>query len=343
MKVPLIFDVRRGSTEDGPGIRTAVFFKGCNLGCAWCHNPESIDPGEEIGFFAQHCIACGDCEKVCPEAACRVDNPGRIERRLCTRCGACADACPAKALRRIGRSYPVEELMELLLMDAPFYHASRGGVTLSGGEPTLCMEYAGDILQRLQEHAVHTAIETNGFFAWDEFRETILPYVDLVMMDVKVIDPLKHPAFTGASNAAHELIIENLRRLAGEYRSRLLARVPLIPGFTAETGNLEGIAALLRSLGLERYALLPYNPTWFHKAAAIGRSTDPRLSTRMLTRDKLERCKACFPGNKVPASLPQGKGIHTRRSARDKEGSSGKSGDVKSVSKKVHRVKTRRA
>jgi pyruvate formate lyase activating enzyme len=340
MKVPLIFDVRRGSTEDGPGIRTAAFFKGCNLRCAWCHNPESIDPDEEIGFFARHCIACGDCENVCPEAACRVENPVRIERRLCTRCGACADACPAKALRRIGRSYPVEELMERLLMDAPFYHASRGGVTLSGGEPTLCMEYAGDILQRLQEHAVHTAIETNGFFAWDEFRETILPYVDLIMMDVKMIDPSKHHDFTGASN---EVIIENLRRLAGEHRSRLLARVPLIPGFTAETENLEGIAALFRSLGLERYALLPYNPTWFHKAAAIGRSIGPRLSTRMLTRDKLERCEACFSGNKEAAPLPHGKGIDTRRSARDKEGSSGKSEGVKSVSKKVHRVQARRA
>ena len=339
MSVPLIFDVRRGSTEDGPGIRTAVFFKGCSLRCAWCHNPEAIAADEEIGFYAQQCIACGDCEKMCPEAACRLDNPVRIERSLCNRCGACAHVCPGKALRKIGRPYQADELMDLLLMDVPFYRSSGGGVTLTGGEPTLHMEYARDILERLKEHAVHTAIETNGLFAWDRFRETMLPHVDLIMMDVKVVDPLKHRAYTGASN---EVIIENLRRLVREHPSRLLARVPLVPGFTATTDNLRETAALFRSLGLARYALLPYNPTWFHKAAAIGRPVDPRLSAHLLTRDELSVCKACFTGSQLSASARPEQNTYTINAGLDKEDSSGKSDIVKTGGAKIHRAQARR-
>jgi len=274
----MIFDVRRGSTEDGPGVRTTVFFKGCNLRCRWCHNPESIDAQEEIGFYPQACIACGECLRACPVSACRMDNPLRIERALCTRCGACTDTCPANGLRRVGHRYFSEELIELLILDEPFYRASGGGVTLSGGEPTLHMEYAGDILRRLKERGIHTAIETNGLFSWERFSEAILPHVDLIMMDVKLADPEKHCEYAGASN---DSILENLRRMARECPSRLLPRIPLIPGFTATAENLNAIASLFRALAIERYALLPYNPTWFHKARAIGVPIDTRLSETM--------------------------------------------------------------
>lgn len=278
MNVPLIFDVRRGSTEDGPGIRTTVFFKGCTLNCRWCHNPESIDARQEIGFYPQACIGCGECQKVCPASACHLDTESRIDRTMCTRCGACADACPAKALRKIGRAYPPEELMDLLLRDMPLYRASGGGITLSGGEPMLHMEYAAEILRALKERRINTAIETNGLFPWGGFATMILPNIDLIMMDVKLADPEEHRQYTGASNA---VILGNLRRLASEHSSLLQVRVPLVPGFTTSDENLGAIASLLSGLGIERSMLLPYNPTWFHKAAAIGRQVDPMLSPQM--------------------------------------------------------------
>ena len=291
---PLIFDVRRGSIEDGPGIRSVVFFKGCNLHCPWCHNPESIDPMQEIAFFPQGCIACGACEEACPFSACTLGNPQRIDRAACARCGACVDACPSNALRRVGRTYLREEILAILLRDVAFYKASGGGVTFSGGEPTLHMEYAADLLAQLKKRGIHTAIETNGLFLWEAFQRTILPRVDLIMMDVKLIDPEKHREYTGASN---DLIIENLGRLARERTSTLLPRVPLIPGFTSTADNLGAIRSLLGRLGIERHALLAYHPTWFHKATAISRAIDPRLSTRVPTREerngwsRLELCQ----------------------------------------------------
>ncbi len=282
-RVPLVFDVKRGSTGDGPGIRSTVFFKGCNLHCPWCHNPESISPLEEIGFFSRTCIVCGACEKACPFSACRLDNPRRIDRALCTRCGTCVDVCPAKALRRIGRPYLPEDLVDILIKDLPFYKASGGGVTFSGGEPMLYMEYVADILERLKKQGIHTAIETSGLFPWETFRNEVLPLVDLIMMDAKLADPAKHREYTGASN---ESIIENLGHLARERPWALLPRIPLIPGFTATAENLSATGLLFRRLGIERFELLEYNPTWFHKAAAVGRTINPQLATRVPTAEE---------------------------------------------------------
>jgi pyruvate formate lyase activating enzyme len=339
MNAPLIFNVRRGSTEDGPGIRTTVFFKGCNLRCLWCHNPESVDTREEIGFYSQACVACGDCERACPESACRLDNPSRIDRAICARCGACADACPAKALSRVGHFYPPDELIDLLVRDVPFYRASGGGVTLSGGEPTLHMEYAGDILRRLKEQGIHTAIETNGFFPWDRFSDAILPNVDLIMMDVKLADLEKHREYTGESNG---VIVENLRRIAREYPSLLLPRVPLVPGFTATTENLVAIGSLFRTLGLARYVLLPYNPTWFHKAAAVGKPVDTRLSARMPSLGESTAWQARFRADSVStASCARTSRANQTVRKRGKGNEKAKPDDTDR--EKVHRVQARRA
>jgi pyruvate formate lyase activating enzyme len=288
---PFIFDIKRGSLEDGPGIRTTVFIKGCNLRCLWCHNPESLDPDLEIGFYPRDCINCGDCVEACPVSACQLENPALIDRETCTRCGDCVAACPGKALRILGRFYGVDELLEILLRDRMFYTVSGGGVTLSGGEPTLFLDYGAEILGRLKELGIHTALQTNGCFLWENFRQKLLPQVDLVMMDLKLADGRKHRKYTGQDNS---LIFANLRNLLQENPEGVLPRIPLIPGFTSTLENLQAISHRLRELGVHKCSLLPYNPTWFHKAESIGKPVDAIISTHFLTPEELATCRKIF-------------------------------------------------
>jgi pyruvate formate lyase activating enzyme len=288
---PLIFEIKRYALDDGPGIRTTVFFKGCNLHCPWCHNVESIDPDLEIGFFPQECIQCGDCVLACPVSACHLETSGLIDRKQCTRCGDCVEACPGRALRSYGRLYTVDELVEILLRDRAFSLVSGGGVTLSGGEPTLYMDYCAATLSPLKDLGFHTAIQTNGFFPWDEFRQKLLPLVDLVLIDVKLADGPEHRRYTGHDN---ERIIANLCHLLEAEPSKVLPRIPLIPGITATTENLTALSRLLREAGASRCALLPYNPTWFHKAESLGKKVDGRMPDRMLTPGELRACRELF-------------------------------------------------
>ncbi|MDP3030067.1 MAG: glycyl-radical enzyme activating protein [Deltaproteobacteria bacterium] len=302
---PLVFDIKRHALEDGPGIRSTVFFKGCPLTCLWCQNPESIDPGPEIGFYPRDCIKCGDCVQACPVSACALEDPFLIDRKRCTMCGDCVEACPGRALRLIGRFYPVDELVDILLRDKIFYEVSGGGVTFSGGEPTVFMDYAAAVLKALKDSGIHTAIQTNGFFAWEEFGEKILPYVDLIMFDVKLADADKHREYTGQSN---ELILANLKNLLSEIRrgvsetrrggdereEAVLPRIPLIPEFTATVENLRSISDLLKGLGVKKCSLLPYNPTWISKAENFGKNVDPRLSRYLLTPQELKKYQDIF-------------------------------------------------
>lgn len=288
---PLIFDIKRHALEDGPGIRTTVFFKGCQLRCWWCQNPESLDPEPEIGFYAAECLGCGECAAVCPQGAVSLDNPARIDRRLCNRCGDCAVACPGGGLRLIGRYYPVEELMDKLLRDRPFYKVSGGGVTLSGGEPTLHMAYSSLLLQSLKQHGIHVALQTNGFFNWSEFAGHLLDFVDLIMFDVKLANPAEHLKYTGQENG---LILANLARLAQARSDAVLPRIPLIPGITATEGNLREISRGLQKLGLNRCSLLPYNPTGFSKADHIGKPVSPQLSRRLMSAAEEQQCQEIF-------------------------------------------------
>ena len=291
---PLIFDIKRGSAEDGPGIRTTVFFKGCPLRCVWCHNPESIDPSPEIGFYEKDCIGCGDCVAACPLSACRLENTLQIERSLCDRCGRCAEACPAGALRLIGRFYSPEELLEILLRDRVFYEVSQGGVTLSGGEPTLFLDYCREVLRGLKKRGIHTAVQTNGFFDLAQFRRKLLPYLDLVMFDLKLAGESEHRQWTGAGNG---IIMENLKGLLRRNSVAVLPRVPLIPHFTATRRNVEALSALIHEAGAGTSSLLPYNPTWFYKAQSIGRPVDESLSSRLLTSDEMLKWQGIFKRN----------------------------------------------
>ncbi|MHC4629051.1 MAG: glycyl-radical enzyme activating protein, partial [Planctomycetota bacterium] len=265
---PLVVDIKRDSLEDGPGIRSVVFFKGCPLRCTFCHSPETQDPKIEISFSERKCLRCGRCADCCPQGAIDLSNARRIDRTKCTRCSQCVDICPNKALRKIGRFYSVDSLVEILLRDLPFYRHSGGGVTLSGGECTLYPRYVESLLKNLKARQIHIVLETCGYFNFDVFSRRMLPYIDLTYFDVKIADPGTHKKHTGKTN---QKILDNLSRLLREKRTAVHPRVPLIPGTTATSVNLSAIVDLLAEAGAEDVSLLPYNPMGIEMAVNLGK------------------------------------------------------------------------
>jgi pyruvate formate lyase activating enzyme len=238
-----ILHLQRLSTEDGPGIRTTVFFKGCPLHCAWCHNPESISNRMQTQWFAVRCLDCRTCIETCPNGCLTMTDKGLlIDRARCQVCGKCADACPSGALETIDRTVSVEELLAELLKDRAYYEKSGGGVTLSGGEPTFQPDFAEALLRGLKEQGIATALDTCGLTSTHTL-DRLLPFTDLVLFDLKLKDPALHYEFTGVSN---KQILENLVYIR-DYRPgqtrlfELWIRTPLIPGATALEGNLQAV------------------------------------------------------------------------------------------------------
>jgi pyruvate formate lyase activating enzyme len=251
-----VFNIQRFCVQDGPGVRTTVFFKGCPLRCAWCSNPESQTALHEVGHNDTLCTRCGRCLEVCEVgarslAAART----RIDRGTCISCGTCAGQCLAGALRVYGADLSLEKVYAEVVRDKPFYGSSGGGVTASGGEPLLYADFVASLFARCGVEGIHTCLETCGDApesAWD----TVLPYTDLVLFDLKVMDPRDHERLTGRSNA------RILARLAhvDDAAASLIIRVPLIPGITDTVGNLTAIASLAGSLKKRpEVHLLPYH------------------------------------------------------------------------------------
>jgi pyruvate formate lyase activating enzyme len=265
----VIFDIQRYSVHDGPGIRTVVFFKGCPLRCRWCQNPESLQRRPEIGFALERCIGCHHCEEACAEAAI-LRGTRRIDRARCTVCGECVDPCHAEALRIIGEEWGRDELMKEVLRDRPFYEDSGGGVTLSGGEPLLQIDFLEEFCSGCREEGLSVAVETSGAVPFDAFRR-LLPFVDLILYDVKAIDPSLHKAWTGSNN---EMILSNLEKLR---RSEIpvIPRVPIVPDHTALPANLDQIAAHLEGK-FQQVHLLPYHG-WGEPKRDLVDSPEPSL------------------------------------------------------------------
>ncbi len=287
---PLIVDIKKFSLEDGPGIRSTVFFKGCPLRCVFCHNPETQDPRMEIGFFADQCISCGACAKVCPKGAISLSLPQRIRRDKCDRCGRCADVCPGMGLRRIGRWYDENSLAAILLDDASYYRHSGGGVTLSGGEATLYPDYLEALLERLKGKGIHVALQTCGHFDFQVFETRILPRLDLVYFDVKIADPGAHRTHTGKTN---HRILENLRRVLRKGGVVVEPRIPIVPGITDTAENISAILKILRDAGANRVSMLPHNPLGLGKYGTLGRSR-PNIPNRFMKPEEEARVRGIF-------------------------------------------------
>lgn len=265
----LIYDVQRFSVHDGPGIRTTVFFKGCPLRCRWCQNPESLRVNPELWFDADRCQGTGACIPACPRFALAVGDR-RLSRERCDGCGLCVPACAHSAFRRIGREVTVDEVLAEVRRDEPFFKASGGGVTLSGGEPTLQLDFVAAFAAACREVGLSVGLQTCGAFAWTAFAPH-LPLFDFIHFDLKAIDAGRHRALTGSDNAA---ILSNARRLA-QSGTEVEFRMPLVGGHNDAEDDLNQLAAFVLGLGRSRLQLLPYHPMGESKLARLASPLAP--------------------------------------------------------------------
>jgi len=259
-----IFGFQAFSVHDGPGIRTTVFFKGCPLKCLWCHNPEGISGKPLLSFTRNRCIECGTCEQLCPDVHQIVQGRHTLDRTACRLCRRCVDACPAGALEVVGRGMSAGEVVADLLRDQRYYAASGGGITISGGEPLIQIEFAEAILRLLKPAGIHCAVETCGAVPFSAF-DRIAPLTDLFLYDMKETDPDRHLAYTGAELAP---ILTNLRRLR-TLGADLIIRCPIVPTLNDRAAHIQALAAL--SLEMDRpLEFLPYHPLGASKSERMG-------------------------------------------------------------------------
>jgi pyruvate formate lyase activating enzyme len=281
----IVTNIQRCSTEDGPGIRTTVFTKGCPMHCPWCHNIETIDADPVVVWYEAKCIGVQDCVRACPESALELTADGmKIDQELCNVCGACEEECPTGAIKVMGTYWNSDDLVEELLRDKIFFTTSNGGVTLSGGEATYQAEFSIDVATRLQSEGVHVALDTCGYCSEKVLRE-ILQHVDLVLYDLKIMNPQKHEEYTGVPL---ERVLENAKIVA-ESGKPIWIRTPVIPGYTDSEENIRSIAMFIVSnlQNVERYDLLAFNRMCTDKYKLFGLEY-PLKDAELMTEEIME-------------------------------------------------------
>ncbi|MGO8694393.1 MAG: glycyl-radical enzyme activating protein [Rectinemataceae bacterium] len=305
----LVLEIQRMSTEDGPGLRSTAFLKGCPLECAWCHNPESIDPRPQIQWIGLRCIApstrdgCGACIRACPRGALGRGRTGAVlvDRESCAGCGACAGACPGGAMELLGKRYTAQELARELLKDSAYFKSSdRGGVTLSGGEASAQGAFALETLRLCREAGTHTALDTCGVATWEGLSR-LYAETDLVLYDLKEADPVRHESFTGVGNGIVFRNLENTARLMREASmpAALWIRTPVIPGATDREENLYELGRRVAAIApprLERWELCAFNNLCADKYRRLGREWKYARSPLMIASDMSRLARAARRG-----------------------------------------------
>ena len=265
----LVFDIEKFATKDGPGIRTAVFLKGCPLHCLWCHNPESQEAGNELFFHPEKCVGCGKCAVVCPKG-CHSFSDGKhlFDRKNCVRCGLCAAECLYGSLEMVAKEMSAEEVIAEVVKDMPFFANSGGGLTLSGGEPMLQFDFTLALLKKAKAHGLHVCLETCGFAPIERYA-AIMPFVDIFLFDIKECDDAKHLEYTGVPLAP---IIKTLEFL-NEKGAHLILRCPIIPGLNARPEHFKFIGELAERLkNVLQVDVEPYHPLGISKSERLGKA-----------------------------------------------------------------------
>ena len=289
-----ITTIQRMSLHDGPGIRSTVFLKGCNMHCGWCHNPETLSSDPELEWIQQKCIGCNSCTEVCQTGAFSlVDGKPHFQKTLCTCCFDCVEVCYAEAINKIGREVTPEEVFAEVEQDFQFFKSSDGGITISGGEPMLQAEFTKQTLALFKQAGIHTALDTNLSFSWKQY-EKVLPFTDLVLADLKMMDTALHLKWTGKQNST---ILENIYKLDASGTPYFI-RTPVVPGINDNEQEIAAMAAFVASLkNVRKYELLPYHTMASCKYSNLELE-NPMGQTEDLSKERLEYFQKIIVNNK---------------------------------------------